>query len=301
MTPREIVAELDKYIVGQNAAKRAVAVALRNRVRRQKLPPEMAEDVMPKNILMIGPTGVGKTEIARRLARLAGCPFVKVEASQIHRSRLRRPRRRIHGPRPRRNLHRHGPRRKARRSRRSRRTSRRRARSRLAAASVSAARSQHIRSRRRCSSANKRSARAKNSAPSSAKANSTSAWSTSKSANARCQSFEIIANQGVEEMDVNSERHALRHVRPAKKEAQDDRRRRLRISDPGRRKQTPRHGSGHAHGRRARRADGHHLHRRNRQSRRPRIAATAPMFHAKACSATFCRSSKAPPSTRATA
>ena len=82
MTPREIVVELDKYIVGQTAAKRAVAVALRNRVRRQKLEPEMAEDVLPKNILMIGPTGVGKTEIARRLARLAGCPFVKVEASK---------------------------------------------------------------------------------------------------------------------------------------------------------------------------------------------------------------------------
>jgi ATP-dependent HslUV protease ATP-binding subunit HslU len=82
MTPREIVVELDKYIVGQAAAKRAVAVALRNRVRRQKLEPEMAEDVLPKNILMIGPTGVGKTEIARRLARLAGCPFVKVEASK---------------------------------------------------------------------------------------------------------------------------------------------------------------------------------------------------------------------------
>lgn len=82
LSPREIVLELDKYIVGQNAAKRAVAVALRNRVRRQKLQPEMAEDVLPKNILMIGPTGVGKTEIARRLARLAGCPFVKVEASK---------------------------------------------------------------------------------------------------------------------------------------------------------------------------------------------------------------------------
>ncbi|HEX8872827.1 MAG TPA: ATP-dependent protease ATPase subunit HslU [Candidatus Acidoferrum sp.] len=82
MTPREIVVELDKYIVGQAAAKRAVAVALRNRVRRQKLQPEIAEDILPKNILMIGPTGVGKTEIARRLARLAGCPFVKVEASK---------------------------------------------------------------------------------------------------------------------------------------------------------------------------------------------------------------------------
>ena len=82
MTPREIVSELDKYIVGQAAAKRAIAVALRNRVRRQKLPPELSDDILPKNILMIGPTGVGKTEIARRLARLAGCPFVKVEASK---------------------------------------------------------------------------------------------------------------------------------------------------------------------------------------------------------------------------
>jgi len=82
LIPREIVIELDKYIVGQNAAKRAVAVALRNRVRRQKLTPELAEEILPKNILMIGPTGVGKTEIARRLARLAGCPFVKVEASK---------------------------------------------------------------------------------------------------------------------------------------------------------------------------------------------------------------------------
>jgi ATP-dependent HslUV protease ATP-binding subunit HslU len=82
LTPREIVIELDKYIVGQAAAKRSVAIALRNRVRRQKLTPEMAEEVLPKNILMIGPTGVGKTEIARRLARLAGCPFVKVEASK---------------------------------------------------------------------------------------------------------------------------------------------------------------------------------------------------------------------------
>ena len=82
MTPREIVLELDKYIIGQAPAKRAVAVALRNRVRRQKLTPELAEEILPKNILMIGPTGVGKTEIARRLARLAGCPFVKVEASK---------------------------------------------------------------------------------------------------------------------------------------------------------------------------------------------------------------------------
>jgi ATP-dependent HslUV protease ATP-binding subunit HslU len=83
MTPREIVAELDKYVVGQQAAKRAVAIALRNRMRRQKLLPELADEIMPKNIIMIGPTGVGKTEIARRLAKLTNSPFLKVEASKF--------------------------------------------------------------------------------------------------------------------------------------------------------------------------------------------------------------------------
>src|SRR5437016_2152558 len=83
LTPREIVSELDKYVVGQHAAKRAVAIALRNRMRRQKLPPELAEEIMPKNIIMIGPTGVGKTEIARRLAKLTNSPFLKVEASKF--------------------------------------------------------------------------------------------------------------------------------------------------------------------------------------------------------------------------
>src|SRR5215217_1037377 len=83
MTPRQIVAELDKYVVGQHQAKRAVAIALRNRWRRQQLPPELADEIAPKNILMIGPTGVGKTEIARRLARLAKAPFLKVEASKF--------------------------------------------------------------------------------------------------------------------------------------------------------------------------------------------------------------------------
>ena len=83
LTPRQIVAELDKYVVGQRGAKRAVAIALRNRMRRQKLSPELAEEVAPKNILMIGPTGVGKTEVARRLARLAQSPFLKIEASKF--------------------------------------------------------------------------------------------------------------------------------------------------------------------------------------------------------------------------
>ncbi|MBI1762522.1 MAG: ATP-dependent protease ATPase subunit HslU [Acidobacteria bacterium] len=83
LTPRQIVAELDKHVIGQSAAKKAVAVALRNRIRRQKLPPELAQDVTPKNIIMIGSTGVGKTEIARRLARLSSSPFLKVEASKF--------------------------------------------------------------------------------------------------------------------------------------------------------------------------------------------------------------------------
>src|SRR5579863_7621691 len=83
LTPKEIVRELDKYIVGQSAAKRAVAIALRNRWRRQQLPPELRDEIAPKNIIMIGPTGVGKTEIARRLARLARSPFLKNEASKF--------------------------------------------------------------------------------------------------------------------------------------------------------------------------------------------------------------------------
>src|SRR5438067_393737 len=83
LTPTEIVGELDKYIVGQKAAKRAVAIALRNRWRRQQLPADLRDEIAPKNIIMIGPTGVGKTEIARRLAKLTRSPFLKVEASKF--------------------------------------------------------------------------------------------------------------------------------------------------------------------------------------------------------------------------
>src|SRR5436853_6848077 len=83
LTPREIVRELDKYVIGQTGAKRAVAIALRNRIRRQKLAPEMAEEVMPKNIIMMGPTGARKTEIARRLAKVPNPPVMKVGASKV--------------------------------------------------------------------------------------------------------------------------------------------------------------------------------------------------------------------------
>ena len=100
LTPREIVHELDRHIVGQNDAKRAVAIALRNRWRRQQLEPTLREEVMPKNILMIGPTGVGKTEIARRLAKLAQAPVHQGRGHQVHRGRLCRPRRRADRARP---------------------------------------------------------------------------------------------------------------------------------------------------------------------------------------------------------
>ena len=98
LSPRQIVEELDRYIIGQDAAKRAVAIALRNRWRRRQLPPELREEVAPKNIIMIGPTGVGKTEVARRLARMANSPFVKVEATKYTEEGIRRTGRGEHDP-----------------------------------------------------------------------------------------------------------------------------------------------------------------------------------------------------------
>ena len=95
LTPRQIVEALDRYVIGQHDAKRMVAIALRNRWRRQQLSPELRDEVMPKNIIMIGPTGVGKTEIARRLAKLAEAPFIKVEASKVYGSRVCRARCRV--------------------------------------------------------------------------------------------------------------------------------------------------------------------------------------------------------------
>ena len=103
MTPQEIVSELDKHIVGQDRAKRAVAIALRNRWRRQQVAEPLRQEITPKNILMIGPTGVGKTEIARRLARLADAPFIKIEATKFTEVGYVGPRRRHHRPRPDRN------------------------------------------------------------------------------------------------------------------------------------------------------------------------------------------------------
>ncbi len=147
LTPREIVTELDKHVVGQRPAKRAVAIALRNRQRRQKLPPDIADDIMPKNIIMIGPTGVGKTEIARRLAKLTEFAVSEGGGLEVYRGGLRRPRRGVDDSRPGGDRHRHGARRAAGRGGRQGGDERRRAAARHPAAAASAQR----RRRRRAS------------------------------------------------------------------------------------------------------------------------------------------------------
>ena len=200
LTPREIVAELDKYVIGQAKAKRAVAIALRNRMRRQRLPPEMAEEVTPKNILMIGPTGVGKTEIARRLARLAQSPFIKVEASKFTevgyvgrdvesmvRDLVELAVDMVRAE-------------KAEEVRDKARRGRRGAAARPAAAAVAPADAGRG-SRRPCAS--RRAARASACASSCATAASTIASSSSTFARSAMPSFEIIAGTSVEEIGVN--------------------------------------------------------------------------------------------------
>ena len=192
LTPRQIVAELDKYVIGQKDAKRAVAIALRNRMRRQKLAPELAEDVVPKNILMIGPTGVGQDR-DRAAARAAGAVAVhQGRGVEVHRGRLRRPRRRVDGARSRRAGRRHGARRAARRSPRQGRAERRRAAARSAAAAAARdaragrhRRPQHRVHAQRDGAGFVAAARARSSASSCATAGSISGRSKSTCASAR--------------------------------------------------------------------------------------------------------------------
>ena len=169
---------------GQNAAKRAVAIALRNRWRRQQVAGELRDEIYPKNIILIGPTGVGKTEIARRLAKLAQAPFVKVEASQVHRGRLRGPRRRVDGPRPGRGRHRAGARGGDREGPRARRRGRRGPAGRAArrtAARPPARRRLRLRAAAAAARDARRTPSARSCAPSCAPARSTTSTSRSRS------------------------------------------------------------------------------------------------------------------------
>ena len=289
LTPREIVRELDKYVIGQPEAKRAVAIALRNRIRRQKLPPEMAEEVMPKNILMIGPTGVGKTELARRLAKLANSPFMKVEASKftevgyvgrdvesmirdlvdIAIDMVREER-----------LDEVGDRAEAQRGRAP-------ARSADAAAAgerrdATSKTREKLRERLRDGKLDERMVEIE--------------------VKDRAPTFEIASQRRTSKRWASTSRTCCPPCSAQRlAEAQHARGRSARLPGAGRRAEADRHGSGDAHGARPRGIERHHLPGRDRQDRRAAKAATVPMSAAKACSATFCRSSKAPRSTRATA
>ena len=269
LTPRQIVAELDKYVIGQAQAKRAVAIALRNRTRRQKLPPELAEEIAPKNILMIGPTGVGKTEIARRLARLAQSPFIKVEASKFTEvgyvgrdveSMVRdlvelavdmvREERRRGGAREGAPGRRGAP-----------------ARSAAAAAAARA----RLRRAGGDASASRRSARARSCASSCATAGSISKQVEIDVREKSFPSFEIIAGSSVEEVDIN-----LKDMLPGLFQGRTQEAASCRCPRRSRRWRRKKSRSSIDMETVARAAverveqSGHHLHRRDRQGRRPR-------------------------------
>ena len=226
LTPRAIVEELDRYIVGQKAAKRAVAIALRNRWRRQQVPPPMRDEIAPKNIMLIGPTGVGKTEIARRLARLAGAPFVKVEASKFTEVGYVGPRRRLDGARPGRDRGVDAARRGARARAPARARERRGAAARRAAAAGAAharraRRRRRRRRRRRCRHRRARrrarrrrragrrptTPRARACASCCARGSSTIAMVEIDTADAPQSFIDVFSGTGMEEMVLNLQRH----------------------------------------------------------------------------------------------
>ncbi len=248
----------------------------------------MAEEVMPKNILMIGPTGVGKTELARRLAQAGQFAVPESGGQQVHRSRLCRPRRGVHDSRSGGYRHRHGARGAAGRSGRPRREERRGAAARSADAAAAGSRRESaertrekLRERLRDGKLDERMVEidVKDRGP-----------------NVRDHHQRRHGRDGHQ-----SEGHAARSVRPAYAQTQDARGRSARLPGAGRRAEADRHGPGDARGAGARGAQRHHLPGRDRQDRRARRRATAPTSAAKACSATFCPSWKAPRSTRATA
>ena len=294
LTPRQIVAELDKYIVGQDDAKRAVAIAIRNRWRRQQLADEMRSEVTPKNIIMIGPTGVGKTEIARRLARLTGAPFIKVEATKYTEVGYLRPRRREHDPRPRRHRHRASS-----ASRNVKGVADEATAASRSASSISSSPALR-RSRRRRARSRERHQRTREKLREHARRRRARRPPVEITVEQRPPAV-MLSSLGMEQMDLDlqdmfekiipkqTSRRELpvREARQVLFEQETDAAHR-----PGQ-SQRDRHRSG--------RKPRHRLHRRDRQDRGRRRQPTAPTSRARASSATCCPSSKAPPSPPATA